>query len=126
MLSAPATPSHATPAASGLRTTRSTATSSHGISAHTLDSGHANHVTIQNDSPNASPASSAPAKRIPSARASTNVPSAATNSFSAATTPSDHQYGKTYDGTLNGDRMADCISPSSGWPRPMSGFHSAT
>ena len=50
---------------------------------------------------------SAPAKRMPSSRASRNVPSAATKSLSAAISASERQNGSTYAGRLNAEKTAD-------------------
>ena len=52
-------------------------------------------LTVQRLKPNTMPASSAPPKRMPSARASRNVPNAARNSFSAAIHASESQNGST-------------------------------
>ena len=72
------------------------------------------------------PASSAPPKRIPSARPSRNVPNAARNSFKAATNASESQNGSTYEGTLNGENTADCALPMKGRPPIRYGFQSGT
>ena len=124
--SATTSASPATGVAPGLRTTASTASSSHGSHAHTLLSGHVSQTTKNSPNANTIPASSAPGKRIPSARASRCVPIAAQNSFSAATTPSDHQNGSSSAGQVNGENSADWAFATNGRPPITCGFHSGT
>ena len=69
---------------------------------------------------------SAPAKRMPSSRASRNVPSAATKSLSAAISASERQNGSTYAGRLNPEKTADEAFPRYGRPAMMYGFQSGT
>lgn len=71
------------------------ASRSQGRSAHTPVCGHETQTTKKRLKAKTTPASSAPANRCPSARASRNVPNAATKTFRTATTPSDHQKGRT-------------------------------
>ena len=70
--------------------------------------GHETQVTIQRLKPKAIPASREPAKRMPIARASRKVPSAATNSFKAAISARERHSGSTYAGKLKGEKTADC------------------
>ena len=79
--------------AAGRRTIRSDSSSSHGSSGNTFVRGQASQATKKVPNEKTRPASSAPPKRIPSARPSRNVPRAATHSFSAAITASDFQNG---------------------------------
>jgi hypothetical protein len=92
--------------------------SSHGSQAHTFGSGHETQTRKYNENANTSPARSAPAKRIPSARPSRYVPNAATKTFSRQTIPSDHQKGRTYAGRLNGESTADWAFAKKGRPPP--------
>ena len=87
-------------------------------------SGHASQTTKKVPNENTAPASSAPPKRMPSARPSRKVPNAATNSFSTAMTASDFQNGSTYAGHVNGEKTADCAFATNGRPAMMCGFHS--
>ena len=79
----------------GLRMQSSASRQTHGSSAQTLIVVQETQVTDQRLKPNTTPASSAPPKRMRSWRASRKVPSAATNSFSAAITASESQKGST-------------------------------
>ncbi len=90
---------------------RSVASNIQGISAKTLESGHGSHTTMKRPKPYTTPARNAPAKRIFNARPSRKVPMAAVRTFSTAMTLSDHQNGSTYAGRLNGEKIADCMSP---------------
>ena len=94
--SATSTASPANGSGPGRRARRSASRQIQGRNAQTLTVGQATQLTIQRLKPNTVPASSAPPKRIPSARPSRNVPNAARNSFKAATNASESQNGSTY------------------------------
>ena len=82
----------------GRRRRRSVASRSHGRSAQTPVCGHETQTTKNRLKAKTTPASRAPAKRCPSARASRNVPRAAAKTFRTATTPSDHAEGQDVGG----------------------------
>jgi len=105
---------------------RSVSQSIHGSSAHTEVSANGSHTTNTRPKAKTSPARNAPAKRAHSARASTNVPSAATNSFSAPIRLRDHQKGRTYVGSVKGAKTADCSLATNGRPPITYGFQSGT
>ncbi len=116
-------PRAATESGPGLRSTSSLVNNNHGSHANTLASGQASHTTKYIPNAKTQPATNAPPKRMPRARASRNVPNAAMNSLSAAMSASERQNGRTYAGALNGENTADCALPTNGRPSMMCGFH---
>ena len=87
--------SPATGSGPGRRTHSSLSRHTHGRSTQTLPSVHDTQLTAHRLKPKTSPVSSAPAKRMRSARPSRKAPNAATKIFSTAVTASDFQKGST-------------------------------
>ncbi len=116
--------SPATGSGPGLRITISVSSRMYGISGKTFVSGHGSHTTKKVPNAKTTPAKSAPPKRMPSTRASRNVPRAAMNSLSIAITASDFQSGRTKAGTEKGENTADCALAMYGRPAMMWGFQS--
>jgi hypothetical protein len=79
----------------GRRSTRSAVHRSHGRRAQTFVCGQATQTRKNRLKAKTTPASSAPPKRMPSARPSRYVPIAATKTLRAAARPSDHQKPST-------------------------------
>jgi hypothetical protein len=73
----------------------------------TFVSGHASQTTKKVPKAKTIPASRAPPKRMPSWRPNRYIPNEPTNSLIAAMIASAFHSGSTYDGSVNGEKIAD-------------------